>query len=908
MFSSINTRDRLRRSKSTRSIRKVPRVPEEPFDPELAKRHAAAAAFHAMRSSDKSADSQTSYDRLGGPVHVAVPRRRPNSSLHFTDDTLSGSAGPVATPVTPRQSMEQPGTTHSQSFADSADLPETDIRGLDGRHSSIPSSYRRLRKAKSMFSTGQRSTHLSFGTSPKLCRDPHDADPSPRHELPRTLRPSISFMRANKTRTVRHAKSQDAAIHLARHQFLEEANASQPRRSSFFTRRTREHKPFRKTFRIASGTGIGGESPEQPLHRRARSKSRTFSASIKQGLKRVFGLSKLVDQQSDFKPADASNDLVDPVLDYQQPPAVDHELQNYAAVPPLPTMRSSPSHDSPCTSASRVTSWADSSVPNTVVARKSAHRQSLSLIEEHGDLNKELPRLPVNAARDDRLFSGRESARRLDGVVNSQDLYTALMQQIRQNAVHSSDGGIHFGTVPEHRVIPERTSSAYSRSRVSIRHIQSGDSTPVSFTTARRGDSQSPQRQPQSTRYVLPIRKSRCSFDSYQSASLHPATQSPQFEYIIDEVSDEDTGSVVMARTRSNRSISPSIYSRTTSGNTPKQTNEDSDADERTLFAEPGTATIYASERHSSPTRSLTMASPKDKVQPSADWQQWMNSQIDRIENASPTRGHFREDAQAQEEEDEIFMGMMRRAPPQALEVSGVPYVFDADVQQYGPQSLADARAHMQSNFSRPFSRSSSVRTIMPSQNIEANGTALSSFNPADTNAETITNMIEKTPALPTRSPLRPRTANGANLKSSSPADPDAAPDVVGIVESPPSPLRSPMRLRTGNLPEAPDSPTPNGAQNRAWTHDQYRRYSLRRPIANGRQPQFRSMRTYGDIRPLNNENTRGHEHDEMMAEYHRLGERALLSSKHMVEDFLNRRRRPTETSPVEKNADEAFI
>lgn len=867
---------------STRSIRKSHHAPEtEPIDPEIAKVHAAAAASHAMRSSERSStDSKTPYDRLGGPAHVAVPKRRPNSSLHFTDDSLSMYSGSVATPVTPRQSMDRAGTIQNQRLADSAVLaPTTDLRGLDGRDSSVPSSYRRLRKAKSMFSTRQRASHLSYGVSPKLPRDSGDADQSPGFELPRTQRPSISFIRGNNRqggRVVRHTKSQDAAIQLARSQFLEEANTpgGQIRRSSFFTsRRTREHKPFRKTFRIASGTGIGTESPEQANPKHAGSKSRAFSASIKHGLKRVFGLSKsgdVMNSAADHSSGFAKAVEIAPGYQASNLTSGSEETQTCGRMSPLPTtqMQASLGRDSPCTSASRVTSWADSTAANTIVTRKTGHRQSLSLIEEHGDLNQQLPRIPTSVSADIQSSpSKRASTRNFDNVVNSQDLYTALMQQIGRNSMHDPDEGIHFGTVPEHRVIPERTSSVYShRSKRSIRHVQSGESTPVSFATAHRGDSQSPQRQ-RSTRHIPPARASQ--YFKVQPAKGFSVARSPQFGHIVDAESEESTGSVIIAREEdaNPRSISPSIYSRTTSGGTPPGKEDDSDGDTPTFHGETGTATIYESQRHSSPTRTLSPENPSARVQ-SADWQQWVNSQIERIEKATPTREHFRENAQIQEDyDDEIFMGTMRRAPPQSLKPTAVPYVFEPDEQEREVEPPTVTKMPMQSNFSRPFSRSSSVRTIA-SQRPEANGAVTHSSN---------------------------------------------HPDVDTVANPPLLPARSPMRALAGNLPGGPDSPTPRhkepGPEKRAWTQEQYRRYSVRRPIANGRSNRFRSMRSYRDFRPLVDENARHEEHEEMMDDYHRAREfQASMSSKHMVEMFLNSRRRPAEIDPAEGGGDGAFL
>lgn len=841
---------------------------------------------------------------------MAVPRRRPDSGLHFTDDAASMFSGSVAHPVTPRQSTERSCTSQAQHTVNAATLPPiADITGLDGRDSSVPSSYRRLRKAKSMFSTRQRSAALGFG-SPKLPRDSCDTDRSPGFELPRTLRPSISFIRGgnrNGARTVRHAKSQDAAIQLARNQFLEEVNATQPRRSSFFTsRRSREHKPFRKTFRMASGTGIGGESPEQPVSKRARSKPRTFSASIKHGLKRVFGLNRPLEQRSEMNGAeDYSRASPGPAFDYHGATQGGHgaEMQPFNDIPPLPAKQTSPGRDSPCTSVSRVTSWADSTAANTVVTRKTGHRQSLSLIEEHGDLNQQLPQIPVGTAIDSHPTPGqRTSARKFDDVVNSHDLYTALMQQIGQNAARNPDESIHYGTVPEHRVVPERTSSVYSyRSRYSIRQVTSGESTPVSFATAHRGDSQSPQRPPQPTRHL-----STKASQSFRRENRHvgrlPA-KTPRSEYIINEESEGSTGSVLVARQdgASHRSISPSIYSRTTSGRTPTETSDSEDGVSGS-FAEPGTVTIFPSERHSSPTRTLDSGTPKAEVRPSADWQEWMDSQIERIEQASPTREHLREDALPQLDDDEIFMGMMRRARPRDAHSTAVPYVIVPNDDECGEVPPTETKVLTQNNFSRPFSRSSSVRTIVSSQ-----------VAPHDPTSKTdAAKLAENAPPLPIRSAKRVQSGK-IELDTTSKTDASVTADLDE--NAPPLPIRSPMRIRTANLPGPPDSPTPqrNGTepQKRTWTQDQHKRYSVRRPIASGRQNQFRSMRNYREFRPLNNENARQDEHDDMMDEYHGVQDfQTSLSSKHMVEMFLNSRRRPAETNMADGNgnAGEAFL
>lgn len=876
---------------STRSIRKIARVPEAGIvDPQVAKAHATAAASRAMRSSERSStDSKNSYDRLGGPTQVAVPRRRPNSSLQRTDDGFSTYSVPVAPSMTPSQSME---TDAAHPHVGKAIPPpsSTDFKGLDGQDSSVPSSFRRLRKAKSMFSTRQRSSHIAYTVQPKSPRNALDLDRSPGFDLPRTLRPSISFIRGGNRqgmRGIRHAKSHDAAIQLARNQFLEESNGSgQTRRSSFFmSSRNRDSRPFRKTFRITSDSGIGGVSPEQANFKRSRSRSRSFSATIKKGLKRVFGLSKPAEQNSQLHDGSLPVVAQRPTIETRPVSAnivIDKNtgLDNWNQSKQLQPAKVSPDRDSICTSPSRVTSWADSTAANTVTTRKTEHRQSLSLIEEHGDLNLPLPQMPVRPGAENRSPNKRSRARRFDDWVNSHDLYTALMQQIGQNAVHNPEEEVIFGTVPEHRVIPERTSSVHSyRSRRSIRHVQSGDSSPVSFSTARRGDSQSPRRRSQPSKYVQRSRVSPYSpgQENCRPLTTHLVKKSPGSAFIIDEQSDESTGSVVVAHfgDLNQLSRSSSVYSRSTGGETPTKYTSAGDGETLDSYGGPGTVTIFASERHSSPMRK---AGSKAQVQPSADWQQWMSSQIERIESTTPTREHIREPSQCQDE-DGYFMGMIRRAPVLGS-ATVLPYVEGSDEPVRGVVQIpAEPSSLAQSNFSRPFSRSSSVRTILPSQKIEPNFATIESINPSDANFNV--NQAENSSLVLDDFP------NDHSLSS--------------------------IRVRTANLRDSPESPTPQrsgaGSQKRTWTQDQYRRYSARRPIANGKPNSFRSMRTYRDFRGPNNENSRQkEEHDKMMGEYYKLQDiHSTVSSKDMVDMFLSSRRRPVETGPSAGRA-EVFL
>lgn len=724
-----NTRNRLRRSMSTRSMQKPRRDPRS-VTPDVVMQHAAAAASRAMRSSQSSSqESRSSYDRFGGPANIAVPRRRPGSSLRQSDDHSSarqGDASGFSNPSYPKESSKP--YTQIDRLDDPAALPPiTEFKGLDGRNSSVPSSYRRLRKAKSMFATRPRTSQTPYGVPPLPCGDPSDPERSPGFQLPRTMRPSMPFLRGNQQQQQPDGETHDAAVKLARSQFTVGSGESNLRhqRSSFLLRRKKDHKPFRKSFRATSEAvaPLGDQKAGC-----TRTTSRSFSNSIKNRLKRVFGFSKSVAQQPPLQTDStrvetAAFTSFDPnmedYLPYQHSTTDRCDIPHSSRVTP-----DSPSRGSFCTSKSRVTSWADSTIANTVTTRKPAHRQSLSMIREDG--NSTL-RTPVKDDVSHFIPPVMRTSPRLIGNVDSRDLYNALMEQIGNGAVSDPHEDVFLGSITKHHVVPSRSESVFSQhGRQTIRHVPSRESStsPRSFTTARCGDQSSPQKHHLRPAKSMQAPRSRSAHDSYQNILACFDPQSPPPNFVVKDDDDDDDGSIIITRFQDFKRnvISPSIYSRTTGGNTPIKA-DTLDTLEMGVYDEPGTATIFASERSTyvSPNRAAPKSCSTAVASPSGDWHQWVGLQIDRIEQASPTREHIREDAQFQEDNDLAII--TRQAPLTTPKVQTTLRGYSGS--KVGSKMVSDCststgiRLPSQSNFSRPFGQVPNIQPILPLQTVK---------------------------------------------------------------------------------------------------------------------------------------------------------------------------------------------
>ncbi|KAE8368582.1 hypothetical protein BDV27DRAFT_141939 [Aspergillus caelatus] len=728
---SLSAGDHLRRSRSTRSIRRSHQmsVSSEPFDPEIAKQHATVAASLAMRRSTErsSTDSQRSYDRLGGPGSMAVPQRRnrPSGDTENSDTALTATQTQLR-PLTVSDSEEN----NNPQLSPAALPPIREFGGLDGRNSSLPSSYRRLRKSRSMFAGGQHYSRMSYGAPSRL-----------------------------------HAMSQG--------------------------------------------------------------KARSLSSSIRRGIKKVLGLSKPVAENSQVQISpvgQAQSQVLSTTSKDDDYPSRNDRNSVYADRPAstdrsqtVPSIRSS---ESLATSRSRVTSWADSTVANTIVTRKTGEQSHLSIINEQGDLGPNpLLLTPSNSPR--QVFPSSSEPAMPEHSIDSQRLYAALMRQIGQNYAQDTEEEIVLGQVREHRAIPTRASSLHPRAPSNELFT-----TPRSYATAPDGT----------------VTPQKCSTMLGSQSALDNDAQSIY-----------DAGSPTL-----DTPDSPSIYSRTTSGNSPITENHSDEL---------GVATIFESQRsaYRSPKRTPDLPESQIQQRPSADWQQWMQSQMARIENLTPTKEHYKENAQIYDDAPKLPRRLLSREQRGDNDTL-VPQQEDSDHDRFfsSKEPMTACKIGTGNNFSRPFSRSPSVRTMVTAS---------------------------KEHGLATAPPFSIPTSVSTNIGGSS--------FTVGRIRARLDQHASlPMQSRPINRPRMPESPTPKREarelSQRLTQNGKYGGSSAKWSQAQDTGPVPFRLSRHRDSTRFTNENIRAdNRHVDGIERYpSSQGTYSPMSSKRMVEMFLNSRRR----------------
>ncbi|KAL3449821.1 hypothetical protein BJX65DRAFT_31959 [Aspergillus insuetus] len=822
----MNTKDCLRRSKSPRIVRTShsSSLAAETLDPDIAQLFATAAASKAMSgAADRSSTlSEGSYDRLGGPHRVAVPPRRYKraESSYSSGNSSAGDEGSL-------QDHDQPW---------SAALPSiSEFGGLEDRIASLPSSYRRLRKSRSMFSTRQRSSHAPYAPPSSESYSPSvGAQGAEAPRLYRTLRRSMSFLKGEyqPQNTLRHAKSHDVAIQLARSQY-EQSTMNSPESPHWaqlpVSKTRREHKPFRTTFRT-SGTSERTSVTSSPLDRvrvtESHGRARAFSSSIKKGIKRVLGISRTSSehekaQLSTFHShylSQSPSTAVSDENDYPQGNEVSdiNEFRRPAGHDRVPSMRRMQSSASLATSRSRVTSWADSTAANTIATPRAEGQQRLSIISEQGNI-----RQAESEPSSQVSFQQPRS-----NAVDSHRLFSALMKRIGGAHPQSPSEDILLGHVKDHRAIPTQGSLHLRPSRHTIRQVPRD-----CFVNSPKS-------------YVNPP-NSYERLQTYSGANVREAVSGPE-AHDNDEAKPNE-------RQREGTDSS-SVYSRTTSGNSPLSK---AVADSPDSEAEPGVATIFASERtiYSSPNRASQSPGDHIPVHSGVDWQNFMESQIAKIENANQPRRHYREDAQILDDYEVPFNSPIPTRKIR-VEIRGTRQVDD-------DRAPLSQRVSASSNFSRPFSRSSSLRTVVKVQDPPANA-----------------------PSTPISLAVSDDVFQDAGGRESYRKSSHAGQIELGV---------SPMLSRSSNKPRMPESPTPKSRlveispkintgkytqYSTKWSPGSQEARTLRRR---------RSTRFNRENRKATDENAKLEQQNIYEQPY---GLQSPMSSKRMVEIFLNSRRR----------------
>lgn len=472
--------NRLQRAKSKSSVHMGQAIPHESrsTDPETARHDALTAAHIAFDRAQerapglKQANHDSSGRELTSDSNQELSRKQ---SVRFT--------GPSAVPLRQRSitRRQAPAHTTPSMLTPQINCRSSSIRKTESEEyvedgaPSIPSSYRRIRKSKSMYTPRKApSVIYTDGTPPAEAGHSISND----QQLPgrSSSRKSTSFLRGRNdymSRDSHELESRDAAIEMARDQYLRQLQEQRLKeRPSFLhpVKRRKSQKAFRRTVRTSSTNSYGSaiSSSDQQAVKAATSqglgrKARALSLSLKDKLKRVFRKSSQMEEGiptqqleatrahfRDYFPATPNIDLEYKSLSppnginlrrinsrtsslHSATPQYDKENQESS-------IRSVGSDDSFSNARSRVTSWTNSTVANTVATRDILmDKNRLSIIQENGTPHQLFDQThPAITPSDGRYAVFRKPLRnnsnggRVTGPVNSQRVYSALMRKLEQ--------------------------------------------------------------------------------------------------------------------------------------------------------------------------------------------------------------------------------------------------------------------------------------------------------------------------------------------------------------------------------------------------------------------------------------------------------------------------------------------
>ena len=466
-------------------------------DAETTHQHALTAANLAFERANERAmakegrigqDTASITDNSGGPK---LGRRQ---SVRFTGPTAIPSRNRSITRreapsyMTSDQAYESQLEPQSHSIEHSISSNERVLVALaqpvgefgENDNASAPSSYRKLRKAKSMFSPAKAPSAVFSDGLPNGRRHFHrqslqssDAYIEPSREPDPPLRKSYSFLRGVTDRistSSRQYITTDAAVQLARDQYLSQLEQQRLKEQPSFlglSNRRKPHKAFRRTVRTSSTNSYGSAiasplaSVEIPKTKHFGHRARSLSQTIKKKIKRVLKRSSDTEDTNPVQQIKASHPHYGDYIwtsdgkeqRYPPVPETDAELllrvssrESGTYSSPVraekdyrsDSIRSAHSDDDESNGKSRVTSWTNSTAANTITLPHTLQRKRLSIIKEDGG-----PHQPSSSARQYEVTSDgyasfrqpvrQSSSGRVNGPIDPKRIFSALQRKIDEN-------------------------------------------------------------------------------------------------------------------------------------------------------------------------------------------------------------------------------------------------------------------------------------------------------------------------------------------------------------------------------------------------------------------------------------------------------------------------------------------
>ncbi|KAL8786696.1 MAG: hypothetical protein Q9213_002631 [Squamulea squamosa] len=500
---------------------------------------------------------------------------------------------------------------------------------IETRVASQPSSYRRLRKSKSMFNTGLLSNvHISSASRNSTQYKSKNTDQQAGSRIGR----SLSFLRPSIERTPSQATIstavQSEAVGLAREQYLrqiEQQRLNNQPSSKNVPNHRRSQKSFRKSVRTSSGNSSSGAlgsptfsvGPQREL-KGIGGRARVLSFTLKDRFKRVFNRSL---EEGGAFPAQqlraTRQHFGDPAAPYAPPNppypptksphestlvSTNRERCDSLHIPRrrsslVGSVRTAGGDPNDETTQSRVTSWTNSTAANTVSSHHGPSSKRLSIIQETGGL-------PLQHGSSQQAVTGSNSQPRKTSLYAKLQQRMAKSNSIPQSHPPHDDAGVlsdrldtsaeitssksgnisealgrrpsdHDGPEPQSSVAPKHTSSGNIQQHEPILQKAPPVRTEKLQVDAKELSPKRPLRESKSMFFPQSTRIERTRTSPFRQA-MHSSGQ-PDQKHGTDVTSGplDRVGKppYLLASTGiRDRSLtrSESIYSRTSSGDTPE--------------------------------------------------------------------------------------------------------------------------------------------------------------------------------------------------------------------------------------------------------------------------------------------------------------------------------------------------